>query len=130
MWEERLIAVYSRLPLYITKGWKNYSDVKTMKIAEYFDELKTKDIICWGSGKHFRNRTVPFLYKSGLSSNVKGIVGDYAATTLAFDGRSCDRIRKEDIAALSSEHTILLIAVTGYDEIIKHFYTGVEIVDF
>ena len=25
-----------------------------MTIEEYFAELKTKDIICWGSGKRFR----------------------------------------------------------------------------
>ena len=43
-----------------------------MTIDGYFDELKTKDIICLGSGKHFRNSTYPFLCKSGLIENLIG----------------------------------------------------------
>ena len=50
-----------------------------MTITDYFEQLKTKDIFCWGSGKHFRNSTCPFLMKSGLINNLKGFV-DFAKT--------------------------------------------------
>ncbi len=101
-----------------------------MTIAEYFDELKTKDIICWGSGKHFRNRTVPFLWESGLIRKLKAVVGDSAGAVPWPDGRSIDIIRKGDLAALGSENTVLLIAVTGYDEILNQLHTDERLSKF
>ena len=73
------------------------------KIERYFEKLKTKDIICWGNGKHYRNITYPFLQKSGLIKNLKG----YA-----------DASDKEKLAQMDSDKTVILIAVTGYEEIL------------
>ncbi|MBO5620366.1 MAG: hypothetical protein J5959_01905 [Butyrivibrio sp.] len=73
------------------------------KIERYFEKLKTKDIICWGNGKHYRNITYPFLQKSGLIENLKGFV---------------DASDKEKLAQMDSDKTVILIAVTGYDEIL------------
>ena len=88
-----------------------------MTIAEYFEELKTKDIICWGSGKHFRNITAPFLRESGLIQGLKGFIGAGAAEVV-LDGMTYDRIGKEELAAMDPESTVILIAVTGYEEIL------------
>ena len=38
-----------------------------MSIQQLFEELQTKDIICWGSGKHFRNIT----YERWISKSAK-----------------------------------------------------------
>lgn len=73
------------------------------KIERYFEKLKTKDIICWGNGKHYRNITYPFLQKSGLIENLKGFA---------------DASDKEKLAQMDSDKTVILIAVTGYDEIL------------
>ena len=73
------------------------------KIERYFEKLKTKDIICWGNGKHYRNITYPFLQKSGLIKNLKGFA---------------DASDKEKLAQMDSDKTVILIAVTGYDEIL------------
>ncbi len=73
------------------------------KIERYFEKLKTKDIICWGNGKHYRNITYPFLQKSGLIENLKGFAN-------ASD--------KEKLAQMDRDKTVILIAVTGYDEIL------------
>ncbi len=73
------------------------------KIERYFEKLKTKDIICWGNGKHYRNITYPFLQKSGLIENLKGFAN-------ASD--------KEKLAQMDSDKTVILITVTGYDEIL------------
>lgn len=90
-----------------------------MTIAEYFEELKTKDIICWGSGKHFRNITAPFLRESGLIQGLKGFMGAGAgAAEVVLDGMTYDRIGKEELAAMDPESTVILIAVTGYEEIL------------
>ena len=73
------------------------------KIERYFEKLKTKDIICWGNGKHYRNITYPFLQKSGLIENLKGFA---------------DVSDKEKLAQMDSDKTVILIAVTGYEEIL------------
>ncbi len=73
------------------------------KIERYFEKLKTKDIICWGNGKHYRNITYPFLQKSGLIENLKGFAN-------ASD--------KEKLAQMDRDKTVILITVTGYDEIL------------
>lgn len=73
------------------------------KIERYFEKLKTKDIICWGNGKHYRNITYPFLQKSGLIENLKGFA---------------DASDKEKLAQMDSDKTVILIAVTGYEEIL------------
>lgn len=73
------------------------------KIERYFEKLKTKDIICWGNGKHYRNITYPFLQKSGLIENLKGFA---------------DASDKEKLAQMDRDKTVILIAVTGYDEIL------------
>ena len=73
------------------------------KIERYFEKLKTKDIICWGNGKHYRNITYPFLQKSGLIKNLKGFA---------------DASDKEKLAQMDSDKTVILIAVTGYEEIL------------
>ena len=73
------------------------------KIERYFEKLKTKDIICWGNGKHYRNITYPFLQKSGLIENLKGFA---------------DASDKEKLAQMDRNKTVILIAVTGYDEIL------------
>ena len=73
------------------------------KIERYFEKLKTKDIICWGNGKHYRNITYPFLQKSGLIKNLKGFA---------------DASDKEKLAQIDRNKTVILIAVTGYDEIL------------
>ena len=73
------------------------------KIERYFEKLKTKDIICWGNGKHYRNITYPFLQKSGLIENLKGFA---------------DASDKEKLAQMDRDKTVILIAVTGYEEIL------------
>ena len=90
-----------------------------MTIAEYFEEVKTKDIICWGSGKHFRNITAPFLRESGLIQGLKGFMGAGAgAAEVVLDGMTYGRIGKEELAAMDPYSTVILIAVTGYEEIL------------
>ena len=74
------------------------------KIERYFETLKTKDIICWGNGKHYRNITYPFLLKSGLIENLKGFA---------------DASDKEKLAQMDSDKTIILITVNGYEEILS-----------
>ncbi len=90
-----------------------------MTISEYFEKLKTKDIICWGSGKHFRNSTLPFLKKSGLIDNLRGFVDVPGTADIVLDDRSFDRVGKENLKAASGKNTIILIAVTGYEEILS-----------
>lgn len=100
-------------------------------ITEYFEKLKTKNILCYGSGKHFRNSTYPFLCKSGLIDNLKGFVGNTDvrnadakntnARNVAIDDRSFASINKKELATLNAEATVILIAATGYEEILTQF---------
>ncbi len=89
-----------------------------MTITEYFEELKTKDIICWGSGKHFRNRTVPFLCKCGLMDNLKGFVDVPGSSDVEIGDRRYGMMGKDKLAEINSNGALILIAVTGYEEIL------------
>lgn len=87
-------------------------------ITKLFDELKTKDIYCLGYGKHFKNITFPFLKDSSLIGNLRGFV-DSSEDYIEMDGRRYRSICRADIASLPKEHTVLLIAVNGYREILS-----------
>ncbi len=87
-----------------------------MTVAEYFEELKTKDLICWGSGKHFRNCTCPFLCKSGLIENLKGFADLPGPAELRIGDRVYGRIGKEKTAMPDSQNTVIMIAVSAYEE--------------
>ena len=89
-----------------------------MRISEYFERLKTKDIICWGSGKHFRNSTCAFLQKSGLIENLRGFVDVPGSADVKIGDRCYGRIGKDELAMPDSGNTVILIAVTGYEEIL------------
>ena len=67
-----------------------------MNIEALFNDLKTKDIICWGSGKHFKNITYPFLCESGLIDNLKGFLD-----TTGTDEVILDEIKNLDINSLT-----------------------------
>ena len=68
-----------------------------MNITEYFETLRTKDIICWGSGKHFRNITCPFLCNSGLIENLKGFVGGSDKENVEIQGRFYEVLGNEKL---------------------------------
>ena len=89
-----------------------------MTVTEYFESLKTKDIICWGSGKHFRNITCPFLRKSGLIGNLRGFVRTSGKETAGDSDHPYGMFGKEELAGMESDKTLILIAVTGYEEIL------------
>ena len=101
-----------------------------MTLTEYFNELKNKDIICWGSGKHFRNLTCAFLCKSGLIENLKGFVGISDKEKPEIPGHSCAVFGKEELAGLDSDKTIILIAVTGYEEILSQLHSDERLAGF
>ncbi len=88
-----------------------------MTVKEYFEKLKTKDIVCWGSGKRFRYNTHPFLCKSGLIENFKGFVDTGGIKDVVYDDKSYARISKEKLGEMDSNCTVILIAVNGYEEI-------------
>lgn len=90
-----------------------------MTITEYFEELKTKDIICWGSGKHFRNITMPFLKRSGLIENLKGFADASGKADVVIGDSSFPCFTRKEIATKNVRNTVLLIAVTGYEEILS-----------
>jgi len=74
---------------------------KINTITRYFEQLNKKDIYCFGSGKYFRNHTLPFLNASGLIKNFRGSVD------------------KESLIKLPHENVFVIIAVTGYREILS-----------
>lgn len=88
-----------------------------MNIERLFNELKTKDIICWGSGKHFKNITYPFLCDSGLIERLKGFLDTTGRGKVVLNGRQYDRIKKSDLYSGNPDNIVILIAVTGYREI-------------
>lgn len=90
-----------------------------MKLEQLFNELKTKDIICFGTGKHFRNITYPFLCKSGLLEQVRGFLDTPGGGKINLGDGSYDRIRRTDLYSMDAANTVILIAVTGYREIEK-----------
>lgn len=101
-----------------------------MKIDEYFEILKTKDIICWGNGKHFRNITTPFLIKSGLKDNLKGFVGTSDKEKVRGSDNSYDVFIKEELIKMDSNKTVILIAVTGYEEILNQLKSDARLSEF
>lgn len=90
-----------------------------MTITDYFEQLKNMDIFCWGSGKHFRNSTCPFLIKSGLITNLKAFVDHEKRTPVEINGRSYPRIGKTELALKDRRKTVILIAVNGYEEVLS-----------
>ncbi len=75
--------------------------MELQQLESLFEDLKTKRMICWGKGKHYRNITEPFLKESGLISNLEGLV----------EG-------KEELDSFSSgKDVVILVAVKGYKEI-------------
>lgn len=90
-----------------------------LKLESLFNELKTKDIICWGSGKHFKNVTFPFLCESGLIENVRGFLDTTGSGKVVLDGKSYDRLKKFALYSANTDNTVVLITVTGYREIMK-----------
>ncbi len=72
-----------------------------MTLAEYFEKLKTKEILCWGSGRYYRTHTRPFLERSGLAGNLKGTLQ-----------------RKADLTGVGPD-AVMLIAVSGYEEVLS-----------
>lgn len=90
----------------------------SMNIEALFNDLKTKDIICWGSGKHFKNITYPFLCQSGLIENLKGFLDTTGTDEVILDERKYARIKKHNLYSIDIKKTVILIAVTGYREIL------------
>ena len=82
-----------------------------------FEKLKTKDIFCLGNGKHFKNITCPFLRQSGLLANLKGFVD--ASANVVIDDHIYQSISKKALANTSFNNTVIIIAVTGYREILS-----------
>lgn len=101
-----------------------------MDAASYFEIMKTKHIICWGSGKHFRNITCPFLCKSGLIENLRGFVGTPDTESIELSGRSFDIFGKEELAEMEISKTIILIAVAGYEEILSQLRSDARLAGF
>ena len=101
-----------------------------MKIGEYFEILKTKDIICLGNGKHFKNITVPFLVKSGLIDNLKGFARTADKEAIKVLSRSYDTFTKEELSEFDHNKTVILIAVTGYEEILNQLSSDVRLAEF
>lgn len=99
-------------------------------ILEYFEKLKTKDIICWGKGKHYRFSTYPFLCKSGLIKNLKGFVEAGEATDVVHEGRTYSSIGKEELAEMDCNRTMIMIAVTGYEEILGQIKSDARLAGF
>lgn len=88
-----------------------------LKIEGLFSELNKKDIICWGSGKHFKNITYPFLCESGLIDRLRGFLDTTGKGNVVLNGKEYERIRKSDLYSKNNDNTVILIAVTGYREI-------------
>ncbi len=101
-----------------------------MTITDYFNELKTKDIICWGSGKHFRNTTCPFLCASGLIANLKGFVDVPGSADVTIGDRVYGRMGKDKLAQMNSNSTVILISATGYEEILTQLQSDARLASF
>ena len=101
-----------------------------MNITEYFELLKTKDIICWGNGKHFRNITRDFLCRSGLIDNLRGFVGGSGKETVEVLGNPYKVFGKEELAEMESHKTVILITVAGYEEILTQLRSDARLAGF
>ncbi len=99
-----------------------------MTLNEYFEKLKTKDLICWGSGKYFRNHTYPFLCRSGLIGNLRGFVETSGTKVVDLNGRTYAGIGKDELSGYDNENTVLLVAVSGYEEILAQLRSDIGLV--
>ena len=99
-------------------------------LERLFNELKTKDIICWGSGKHFKNITYPFLCESGLIDGLKGFLDTTGRGKVVLDGKPYNRIKKTDLYSEDADNTLILIAVNGYREIKTQLAADSELAAF
>lgn len=98
-----------------------------MQLDEYFKELKGKDILCWGEGKHFRNLTYPFLVSSGLVDNLRGFV-EANGSSKTFGNVTYPCMKKADLENCN-KNTILLISVVGYQEILSQLAADPKIAE-
>ncbi len=104
-------------------------------MEEYFRELHTKDIYIWGSGRYFKNRTLPFLKRSGLIKCVRGFVQIPGQSVAAVDmGTTGDEA--SDVNGMRTEivtqeslgpDAVILIAVSGYREAMEQL-AGAQVV--
>lgn len=81
-------------------------------ISYYFEQLKIKNIYCLGSGKYFKNHTLPFLNESGLISSFRG------------------HTDREKLMNMSHDNTLVIIAVSGYREILSQLKGNSYLADF
>ena len=79
--------IYTLSPGYTKPGAILYNQYMNESVTGFFNELKKRDIICWGSGKHFKGSTYPFLKKSGLIDNLIGFAGPSQAKEAELGGR-------------------------------------------
>ena len=104
-------------------------------LEEYFRELHTKDIYIWGSGRYFKNRTLPFLKRSELIKCVRGFVQIPGQSVAAVDmGTAGDEA--SDVNGMRTEivtqeslgpDAVILIAVSGYREAMEQL-AGAQVV--
>lgn len=97
-------------------------DIGTIK--GIFDVLRKYDIFIIGNGKHFNNITYPFLCKSGLLDRVCGFLElDKTSKSSSNDEivikqRAFKTYSKADFVDNPSNKKLILLAVTGYKEIL------------
>ncbi len=101
-----------------------------MTLVAYFEQLKTKDIVCWGSGKRFRSSTLPFLQKSGLMDRLRGFVDVTGTKNSLPNGEELPLIPKSRLAEMDRECTVLMVAVTGYREVLAQLQADPELAGF
>lgn len=97
------------------EGWVRAIEEKKVNLellSNYFERLKTKDVYAWGSGKYFRNHTLPFLRTSGLEVNFKG------------------HVDKEQLIQMKDDNVLVIIAVVGYKEILSQFNNNTILAKF
>lgn len=101
-----------------------------MIVAELFADFKTKNIICWGSGKHFKNLTLPFLKSSGLIENLQGFV-ENSGETSTFAGITYENISVKELrrpqCKWDVQSTVILISAVGYKEILSQIHADSEL---
>ncbi len=102
------------------------------RLEALFTSLQSKDLICWGSGKHFRNLTLPFLQNSGLVQNLKGFVR-LPGEKMNREPRPLGplpRFTRQDLATLPTGRTVILISAVGYREILEQIHADPALVGF
>ncbi len=101
-----------------------------MTITGYFEKLRSRDIICLGNGKYFRNRTLPFLQKSGLMKNLKGFLNTFVTASIETCYPVSEIVQKEQLGEMDRENTLLLIAVNGYGELLSQLRSDAVLASF